>query len=222
MADEGGTGLILAGVGLVIAIVTGLTQLDAGRNLVCTYTSVLCKRANTVRVATIDYAPPAPAGPADPATGSISGGPISGWTALREAVGSLAPPHPDCVAASDFMAFRAGNPPWPWNIEPVDPGQPVTLRPHRQLMFDFDSRYRTLVRDVTLSIDVTVDQSTFRRPEFDSHYEIVLPEGSDETRVFCQLFFPGPGDLDVHFAMSDDYYGSDDPITVPLKLVEGP
>ncbi|WP_395679026.1 hypothetical protein [Inquilinus sp.] len=213
MADEGGTGLIIAGVGLVIAIVTGLTQLDAGRNLVCTYTSVLCKRANTVRVATIDYAPPA---------GPAIAGPISGWTALREAVGSLAPPHPDCIAANDFMAFRAGNPPWPWDIQQVDPGQPVALHGNRQLMFDFDSRYRTLVRDVTLSIAVTVDQATFRRPEFDSHYEIVLPEGSDETRVFCQLFFPGPGELDVHFAMSDDYYGSDDPITVPLKLVEGP
>ena len=218
MADEGGTGLIFAGVGLVIAIVTGLTQLDAGRNLVCTYTSVLCKRANTVRLATIDYTPPAPAGPADPTTA----GPISGWAALREAVGSPAPPHPDCIAAGDFMAFRSGNPPWRWDIEQVDPGQPVALRGYRQLMFDFDSRYRTLVRDVTLSIEVTVDQSTFRRSDFDSHYEIVLPEGSDETRVFCQLFFPGPGELDVHFAMSDDYFGSDEPITVPLKLVDGP
>ncbi|WP_343716923.1 hypothetical protein [Inquilinus sp.] len=217
MADEGGTGLIIAGVGLVIAIVTGLTQLDAGRNLVCTYTSVLCKRANTVRIATVDYTPPG--GPADPASTS---GPASGWAALQQAIGSFAPPHRDCIAANDFMAFRSGNPPWHWDIEPVDPGQQVTLRGNRQLMFDFDSRYRPLVRDVTLSIEVTVDQSTFRRPDFDSHYEIVLPEGSDETRVFCQLFFPGPGDLDVHFAMSDDYYGSDDPITVPLKLAEGP
>jgi hypothetical protein len=218
MADEGGTGLIIAGVGLVIAIATGLTQLDAGRNLVCTYTSVLCKRANTVRLATVDYTPPAPAGPADPATA----GPISGWAALREAVGSLAPPHADCIAANDFMAFRSGNPPWPWEIALIDPQQPVAMRQNRQLMFDFDSRYRMLVRDVTLSITVTVDQTTFRRADFDSHYEIVLPEDSDETRVFCQLFVPGPGDLDVHFAMSDDYFGSDDPITVPLKLVEGP
>src|SRR5262249_39674562 len=146
----------------------------------------------------------------------------SGWSALIEAIASPAPPHPDCIAANDFMSFRSSNPPWHWDIEPVDPGQQVTLRDNRELMFDFDSRNRMLVRDVTLSMEVTVDQSTFRRADFDSHYQIVLPEGSDETRVFCHLFVPRSGELDVHFAMSDDYYGSDDPVTLPLKLVAGP
>jgi hypothetical protein len=118
---------------------------------------------------------------------------------------------------------------WLFTADPdwARPGQDkslgVSAMPQREIFFDFVSAMRyPAARDIKMSIKVQVDKDGVPYPGNEHNYQVALKQGRDQYMYSCGLGQFTPGQYELTFLISDDFYTPDPPITVDLNVLPTP
>lgn len=233
-SDGNRTTIIVAVMSLIVAVVAaaaGLAQLQPVQDFACHQESILCKRDHVLHLFKISYI-----------QSTTIPNNIDPWKVLLNKVHPrsfiLPTYNTECVSDSDFKVLFMNNAikdkdnrtytielrdsklifdakPIDWN---KNENKKVNLSPNNALIFYLGSRYVELVRNMTLNVDVTVEDAFQQLSQYNANRAFILPKGSEEENVFCRLFYPSEGSFKFRFSFRDDVWDTDDPIVVPLTI----
>jgi len=217
---------------------SGMIAIPQVQNAICKYSGIDCARQNRIRLDTLDYR----ANFEDPLPFANDN---TGWEQFAS-LGSIYGDQ-RCIdytrigyIISHYGTFDgnllhfSGDSPFngkfdeQWDFRPVTgwvaaeaapAGYRATLGAGRQLIFDYLASTRDpMPRDVAISIHLQVFQDGMPRPDLENTYQVTFPSGQDEFSNSCVLPALAPGNYQLTFLVSDDFFGEDKPISVDLTV----
>lgn len=219
---------------------SGAVALPPVQNIICQESGAFCKRQNQIRLDTLDYN----ASFGNPASLAAASG-DDGWHAFVDLDPIYG--DESCInykrinyITSHFGTFNgslllfSGDSPLDgkfsqqWDFRPITDwisasSAMIVNRANavsgRQFIFDFSSSTNhPMPSDIAITIHLQVIQDGTPRPDMENTFKITFPQGEDVFSDSCALPTFAPGNYQLNFLVSDDFFGEDRPVTILLNV----